>query len=81
MTIESEIGHIAANPWLYDETFTNEERMFWKLKNVCHKCGTDPAYHKDDCQYSMPQLMLLGLTTGYFNLDTRNYTITKNKNV
>jgi hypothetical protein len=43
-------------PWLYDESLTDEERMLWKMKQKCHVCGIDPRFHRDDCEWSSVQL-------------------------
>jgi len=64
------IHYIQLNPWLFDENLTDEERLYWKLKGVCHSCGIDPHYHRDDCIYSANQQMLFGLNTGILTLDS-----------
>ena len=43
-------------PWLFDDSLTDAERMYWKLKGVCHVCKYPVAYHKDDCPFSDVQL-------------------------
>lgn len=49
-------AEISKNPWLYDDTLTDEERIYWKLKGQCHACRYDVRHHKDDCMYSDVQL-------------------------
>ena len=58
MNKEDYIKHhrISRNPWLYDETLTDEERMMWKMKGKCHVCRYDVRHHKDDCPFSDVQL-------------------------
>jgi hypothetical protein len=49
-----QILKISREPWLYDESLTDEERMLWKMKQKCH--GIDPRFHRDDCEWSSVQL-------------------------
>ena len=76
-----DLMYISLNPWLYDDALTKEECMMWKLKNTCHVCGISVKYHRDDCAFSAPQLSFAAIKAGNYTLDTRNYTLTKNKNV
>jgi len=58
MNKEDYVKHyrMSRNPWLYDETLSDEERMMWKLKGKCHVCRYDVRHHKDDCPFSDVQL-------------------------
>ncbi len=47
---------MSQEPWLYDESLSDEERMIWKLKGKCHICRYDVKHHKDDCPFSDVQL-------------------------
>lgn len=51
-----DILKISREPWLYDDSLSDEERMMWKMKSKCHVCGIDPKFHKDDCEWSSVQL-------------------------
>jgi hypothetical protein len=51
-----QILKISREPWLYDESLTDEERMLWKMKQKCHVCRIDPRFHRDDCEWSSVQL-------------------------
>ena len=79
----SSAGHlyISLNPWLYDDALTEEECIMWKLKDTCHVCGMSVKFHRDDCAFSYSQLCFASIAAGEYTLDTRNYTLTKNKNV
>ena len=55
---------ISRDPWLFDSSITVEEAMILKLKNKCPQCGMDPRYHRDDCEFSMNQLMFRELESG-----------------
>lgn len=48
---------ISRDPWLYDKNVTLEEAIILKLKDRCPRCGYSAKYHKDDCEFSMQQLM------------------------
>ena len=48
---------ISKDPWLYDNTITLEEAMILKLKDQCPRCGISARFHRDDCEFSMQQLM------------------------
>ena len=48
---------ISRDPWLFDKDTRVEESMILKLKNKCPRCGMPSQYHRDDCEYSMNQLM------------------------
>ena len=48
---------ISRDPWLFDKDTTVEEAMILKLKNQCPQCGYPSQFHRDDCEYSMNQLM------------------------
>ena len=48
---------ISKDPWLFDANTTVEEAMILKLKDKCPSCGYSARYHKDDCEYSINQLM------------------------
>ena len=70
------ILHIQLNPWLYDDQLTDEDKILYKLKNICHLCGMKPDFHRDDCIYSANQLMLAGLQSGLFQLDYGRMQVT-----
>lgn len=70
-----EWSRISRDPWLYDPNVTIEEAMILKLKDKCPRCGYSARYHKDDCEFSMQQLMFRELESAdrgilYFNLLT-----------
>jgi hypothetical protein len=48
---------ISKDPWLYDTNVTLEEAMILKLKDQCPRCGISARFHRDDCEFSMQQLM------------------------
>lgn len=48
---------ISKDPWLFDPNTTVEEAMILKLKDKCPSCGYSARYHRDDCEYSINQLM------------------------
>lgn len=52
----NEIQNKSREPWIHDPSLTDEERMYYKIKGVCHLCGIDPKYHRDDCVFSDVQL-------------------------
>jgi hypothetical protein len=59
---ESErLTHISLNPWLYDSTLENIEVIQYKLSGKCHVCGFPARYHRDDCEYSYPQLYIASI--------------------
>jgi hypothetical protein len=74
------IKNIAENPWLFDDSLTDEERIYWKLRGVCHMCGIDPHFHRDDCSWSANQQMLAGLGTGLFTFDSYTMQLQKTQN-
>lgn len=55
-SLQMTIASISKQPWLFDDSLSDEEKMYWKLKGQCHVCRYDARYHKDDCQYSDVQL-------------------------
>ena len=64
---------ISKDPWLYDNTVTLEEAMILKLKDNCPQCGISARFHRDDCEFSMQQLMFRELESSdrgiiYFEL-------------
>ena len=64
---------ISKDPWLYDNTVTLEEAMILKLKDKCPQCGISARFHRDDCEFSMQQLMFRELESSdrgiiYFEL-------------
>ena len=48
---------VSKDPWLYDRDTTAEEAIILKLKDQCPRCGISARYHRDDCEFSMTQLM------------------------
>ncbi len=48
---------VSKDPWLYDRDVTLEEAMILKLKDQCPRCGISARFHRDDCEFSMNQLM------------------------
>ena len=64
-TLESydKISHISANPWLYDDELSKEEQIYWKLKDVCHKCGYKTRYHREFCVYSASNMLMATFNT------------------
>ena len=48
---------ISKDPWLYDPNTGLEEAMLLKLKDQCPRCGISARFHRDDCEFSMNQLM------------------------
>ena len=58
-SLVNKIRDISREPWLHDPRLTDEERMVYKIKNVCHVCGIDPTYHRDDCEFSDVQLSFM----------------------
>lgn len=71
--IEDKLLHISHNPWLYDDNLDDQDRMMWKLKNICHLCHIDPTFHRDDCGYSLPQLMMSGALSGLMHMINTDY--------
>ena len=67
---------ISREPWLHDETLSDEERMMWKMKGKCHISGYDVKHHKDDCPFSDVQLSFASIerelyrTSSLEHLDT-----------
>ena len=66
---------ISKDPWLYDPDTTTEECIILKLKDQCPQCGYSARYHRDDCEYSMSQLMFREMESAdrgivYFELAT-----------
>ena len=58
---------------LYDNTVTLEQAMILKLKDQCPRCGISARFHRDDCEFSMQQLMFRELESAdrgiiYFEL-------------
>ncbi len=76
-TIEEKLTHISQNPWLYDDNLDDNDRMMWKLKNKCHLCSIDPMFHRDDCGFSIPQLMMSGALSGLMHLLNNDYNKSK----
>ena len=74
------IKKISENPWLFDDSLTDEEIVYWKLKGICHNCGIDPRFHRDDCAWSANQQMLAGLGTGLLALDSYAMQLRKAQN-
>ena len=60
--ILEKIPHIVANPWLYDSALSEEDCMFYKIKGTCHQCGISVRFHRDDCIFSMNQLLLSSIS-------------------
>jgi len=55
-SLQMTIASISREPWLFDDSLSDEEKMYWKLKGECHVCRYDAKFHRDDCQYSDVQL-------------------------
>jgi hypothetical protein len=55
------LQEMSKEPWLHDPDLTDEERMYWKIKDQCHVCRIPPRFHRDDCPWSHNQLMFAEL--------------------
>ena len=63
---------MSRDPWLYDPIVDEDDVLFYKLKDKCPRCGVSAKHHRDDCTWSMQQLMFAELEQGdkfYFYLD------------
>ena len=63
---------MSRDPWIYDPIVEEDDVMFYKLKDKCPRCGMSAKHHRDDCTWSMQQLMFAELEQSdkfYFYLD------------
>ena len=63
---------MSKDPWIYDPIVSEDEVMYYKLKDKWPRCGMSAKHHRDDCTWSMQQLMFAELEQSdkfYFYLD------------